>query len=178
MNASASRSDCEEKPEALVKTIHPDLAMIHKITFALLAIFAFAFSATATDAVHTGFFSNEALDGYDAVAYFKEGKPVEGKEAFTTKYNGAEWLFSSQENLDAFRKEPKKYAPQYGGYCAWAMGHDGSESSSDPEMFTIKDGKLYMNYNQSVRDDFLADIDNLIRQADENWKKLGFQSLN
>ena len=80
----------------------------------------------AKDAVNTkGFGNSAAIKGYDTVAYFTESKPVKGSEEFTTQWHGATWQFSSKENLELFKANPDKYAPQYGGYCAWAMA-DGN----------------------------------------------------
>ncbi|MGI9449241.1 MAG: YHS domain-containing (seleno)protein, partial [Geminicoccaceae bacterium] len=77
--------------------------------------------ALAEDPVYTSSFSNVAVSGYDTVAYFSEGKPVEGSHDFTADYNGATWQFSSAANRDAFLENPERFAPQYGGYCAWAV---------------------------------------------------------
>ena len=85
-------------------------------------------------------------EGYDVVSYFKN-KPVEGKKAYTATYDGAKFKFSSQEHLDEFNSNPKKYTPQYGGYCAYAIGKSGEKVSIDPETYEIRDGKLYLFYN-------------------------------
>ena len=112
-----------------------------------------------------------ALRGYDAVAYFTEKKPTKGKAEFSTEWNGAKWHFSSAENKDAFIKEPAKYAPQYGGYCSYAVSQ-GYTASSDPEAWTVVDGKLYVNYSKSVKDTWDKDTKKYIIDANENWKKL------
>lgn len=127
--------------------------------------------AFAIDPTYTGFFSDEAIKGYDTVAYFTENKPVKGKEEFSTKYNEATWLFSSQENLDLFLTNPEKYAPQYGGYCAYAVSQN-TTASIKPELFTIQDGKLYLNYNESINDKWRANKLEFIELADQNWPKL------
>ncbi|MEM8983815.1 MAG: YHS domain-containing (seleno)protein [Pseudomonadota bacterium] len=119
-------------------------------------------------AIYTGVFSNTALKGYDTVAYFTEGKPVKGDERFATTWNGAEWLFASQANLDAFTGDPEKYAPQYGGYCAWAVSQ-GSTASADPKIWAIVDDKLYVNYNRKIGKRWEADRANFIELADANW---------
>lgn len=128
-------------------------------------------NAYALDPTYTPLFSDKAIRGYDTVAYFTESKPVKGDEKFSTQYNEATWLFSSQENLDIFLADPEKYAPQYGGYCAYAVANNGT-ASIKPELFTIHDGKLYLNYNQSVNDKWLANKDDFIVDADKNWPKL------
>ena len=79
-----------------------------------------ALNVYALDPIYTGIFSDKAIKGYDTVAYFTEGKPIKGKEQFSIEYMKATWLFSSQQNLDLFTGNPQKYAPQYGGYCAYA----------------------------------------------------------
>ena len=118
--------------------------------------------------VYTGAFSKVAVEGYDAVAYFTEGKPVKGDKDFATQYNGAEFRFSSQANLDAFTADPEKYAPQYGGYCAWAVSQ-GYTAKGDAEHWRIVDGKLYLNYNAKVQRDWEADIPGFIQSANANW---------
>lgn len=112
-----------------------------------------------------------ALDGYDAVAYFKENLPREGKAEFTADYNGAKWQFSSAENREAFTKEPAKYAPQYGGYCAWAVGHNYT-AQGDPQAWKIVDDKLYLNYNKEVQAKWQQEIPKYIGDGDKNWKVL------
>ncbi len=112
-----------------------------------------------------------AVGGYDAVAYHKESKPVAGADEFTHDWKGATWRFSSKDNLDAFVKEPEKYAPQYGGYCAFAVGH-GSLASGDPKIWKIVDGKLYLNLDKSVQKSWEKDMASLIKRGDANWPKV------
>jgi len=112
-----------------------------------------------------------AVGGYDAVAYHKESKPVPGTDEFTHMWKGATWRFASKENLDAFVKEPEKYAPQYGGYCAFAVGH-GALASGDPKIWKIVDGKLYLNLDQSVQKSWEKDMTSLIKRGDANWPKV------
>ena len=109
-----------------------------------------------------------AIQGYDAVAYFTESAPVKGDKAFTTDYNGAEWRFSSADNLAAFKAAPEKYAPQYGGYCAWAVSQNYT-ARGNPENFTVVDGKLYLNYNDEIQKRWEEDIPGFVAKADENW---------
>ncbi|GLO62642.1 hypothetical protein MACH09_31500 [Vibrio sp. MACH09] len=132
----------------------------------------FATSAFAADAIYTGFFSNKALDGYDTVAYFTEGKPVEGNKDFKISYKGADWYFSSQENLDKFQADPDKFAPQYGGYCAWAIAAKNDFAPGDPKQWSIVDDKLYLNYDKSVKNQWLQDVPGFIAQGDKNWPTL------
>lgn len=112
----------------------------------------FSFSAFALDdAVNTGRFNNIAIDGYDSVSYFTENKAIEGNEDYQTKWHGAVWYFSSEQNKALFVADPTKYAPQYGGWCAYAMASEGDTYRIDPDVFDIKDGKLYLNYSKGVQ---------------------------
>lgn len=112
-----------------------------------------------------------AIRGTDPVAYFTEGRPVEGSSKFTTKWNGATWHFASAENRDKFIASPETYAPQYGGYCAWAVAQ-GSTASTDPDAWRIVDGKLYLNYSLDVQKQWEQDIPGNIVKADKNWPGL------
>lgn len=129
---------------------------------------AAAGQAYAADPIYTGVFSNKAASGFDVVAYFTEGKAVKGKRSYTAKYQGADWHFSSEAHLALFQAEPQKYAPQYGGYCAWAVAQ-GNLASSEPEQWTIVDGKLYLNYNKAVNEKWTKNIPTFITTADQNW---------
>ncbi|MEQ9489172.1 MAG: YHS domain-containing (seleno)protein [Alphaproteobacteria bacterium] len=120
----------------------------------------------AADKVYTSW--GTAIDGYDPVAYFTEGKPVEGDSEFSHNWNGATWHFSSAENRDLFAANPEKYAPQYGGYCAYAVSQ-GSTASIEPDAWSIVDGKLYLNYSQSVQSKWEKDKAGYITDADANW---------
>ncbi|MEM9012657.1 MAG: YHS domain-containing (seleno)protein [Pseudomonadota bacterium] len=126
-----------------------------------------ATSAAAKEEVYQSFFGT-AIDGTDPVAYFTEGRPVEGSSEFSHEWNGATWHFSSAENRDMFIAAPERYAPQYGGYCAWAVAQ-GYTASTDPDAWTIVDGKLYLNYNESIQARWEADIPRFITAANENW---------
>ena len=128
--------------------------------------------AIAGDPVYTGFFSNKAVSGYDAVAYFTEGEPVKGDRDYQFEYLGANWYFSSQENLDLFKQAPEKYAPQYGGFCAWAVAAKHDRAPGNPEYWAIVDGKLYLNYDQSVQEKWQQDIPGFIDEADRYWPTL------
>ncbi|MEQ8934166.1 MAG: YHS domain-containing (seleno)protein [Amphiplicatus sp.] len=125
-------------------------------------------AAAADNEVYTGRFSNLAVGGYDPVAYFEEGAPVKGRSDFSYGYMGATWRFSSAENLAAFTAAPDAYAPQYGGYCAWAVSQ-GYTASGNPKNWSIVDGKLYLNYNDKVQRDWEKDIPGFIAKANENW---------
>lgn len=127
-----------------------------------------SFGAWAKDPIYTSFFSSVALSGYDTVAYFTENKPVEGKEKHSTKYKGVQWHFKSADNLALFLANPTQYEPQYGGYCAWAAAQN-SASKGDPLAWTVYKGKLYINYDFSIRQMWLADIDAKIVEGDAIW---------
>ena len=138
---------------------------------AALVLFITAFApaaAFAKDPVYTGRFSTLAVEGYDAVAYFTDGKPVKGAKDFVTTYNGAEWRFASAGNLALFEVAPEKYVPQYGGYCAWAVSQ-GYTASADPTQWRIVNGKLYLNYNAEIQQRWAQDIPANISAANANW---------
>ena len=128
-------------------------------------------AAQAADPVYTGTFSSLAVDGHDPVAYFTMGKPVEGSADYEYEWNGATWRFASQENLESFKADPGKFAPQYGGYCAWAV-LQGYTASADPDAWKIVDGKLYLNYSKDVQQRWSEDIPGNIAKADGNWPKV------
>ena len=111
-----------------------------------------------------------AIDGTDAVAYFTMSKPVAGSDEHTLDWNGSTWRFSSAENKAAFMENPEKYAPQYGGYCAFAMSK-GYVAPTVPEAWTIVDGKLYLNFSTQVRGLWEKDIPGNIVKGDANWPK-------
>lgn len=112
-----------------------------------------------------------AVAGYDPVAYFTDGKAVEGSSEFTAEWKGATWRFASAAHRDQFKADPDKYAPQYGGYCAWAVSQDKT-AGIDPEAWKIVDGKLYLNYDKEVQAMWEKDVPGNIRKADANWPGL------
>ena len=143
--------------------------LIAAATLTLIPAIAVAPAAHAEKApVYTGLFNNLAVEGHDPVAYFTEGRPVKGERAYSTDYNGATFRFASQANLDTFLADPVKYAPQYGGYCAWAVSQ-GYTAKGDADHWKIVDGKLYLNYNKSVQETWEEDIPGFITLADGNW---------
>ena len=125
-------------------------------------------AALAKDPVYTSTFSDLAISGYDAVAYFEDGKPVEGSDDHEVEWNGATWRFSSAANKAAFEADPEAYAPQYGGYCAWAVSQ-GYTASTVPEAWKIVDGKLYLNYSKGVQSTWEQDIPGNIAKANGHW---------
>jgi len=118
--------------------------------------------------VYTAPFSQLGAGGYDVVAYFTAGRPVKGDPAFATDWKGARWQFSSAANLAKFKANPAAYAPQYGGYCAWAVAHDYT-AKGDPLSWKIVGGKLYLNYNADIQGKWIKDIPGYIRQGDAHW---------
>ncbi len=111
-----------------------------------------------------------AVSGYDVVSYFTgDGVPVEGTEEFTVRYNGYDYRFASEDNAKTFVKEPGKYAPAYGGYCAWAIGANDALAPGDPQVYEIVDGALYLNFNESVQENWQKDIPGFIASGDTNY---------
>lgn len=115
--------------------------------------------------------SGVAIRGYDTVAYFTESKPVEGNSNFETQWMDATWRFASQENLDLFLADPEKYAPQYGGYCAYGVAQNYLVKI-EPENWSIVDDKLYLNYDSKVQKLWEKDISGFIASADGKFDKL------
>lgn len=116
-----------------------------------------------------------AIEGYDPVAYFTQGKAIEGKASYAVSHEGVVYYFSSQENKAAFLAQPAKYEPQYGGWCAYAMGAKGEKVSINPETFKIANGKLFLFYNKFFTNTLKSwnkDEHNLHVKADAHWSKL------
>lgn len=113
-----------------------------------------------------------AIRGTDPVAYFTQGRPVEGRVAFQADYHGATWHFASAENRDAFVADPQKYAPAYGGFCAYALSLGPNKVATDPRAWSIVDGRLYLNKTPVVKTIWETEIPENIEKADENWVTL------
>jgi YHS domain-containing protein len=141
------------------------------LTLIIAALMTTATALAAEPSVYTGLLSNTGAGGYDTVSYFEEGEPVKGSTEFTTQYRGATWRFANAENLARFKDNPERYAPAYGGYCAWAVSQ-GYLAKGDPKHWSIKQGKLYLNYNQSVQDTWQQSPGEFIQKADVNWPKV------
>ncbi|UTW46280.1 YHS domain protein [bacterium SCSIO 12696] len=142
-----------------------------KIKVLFLSLLLVAPFSHAVEEINTGFWGNTAIKGYDPVAYFTENRAVKGSKKFQHQWKGANWRFSNEQNRDLFAANPDKYAPQYGGYCAYAVAKNDT-AGIDPDQFTILDGKLYLNYNKSINDKWLKDRDNFIEEADKHWPGL------
>ena len=110
-----------------------------------------------------------AIKGYDPVAFHKESKPAKGSKNYELIWKDAKWRFASAEHRDMFKADPDKFAPRYGGYCAWAIAQ-GTTAGVDPEnAWSIVDGKLYLSYNVKIKNQWEEDIPGNIRKADANW---------
>jgi hypothetical protein len=118
--------------------------------------------------IYTGLLSNTGAGGYDVVAYVTDGKPVEGKRAIATDWKGASWRFASEANRAAFLAEPERFAPAYGGYCAWAVAQN-YRAKGDPRFWKIVNGRLFLNFDASVQAMWEKDIPGFVRKADANW---------
>ena len=137
----------------------------------VMVVFTFTISAQKIEGQNLPeVFSTEhgAIGGYDPVAFFTDSKPVLGNRELTFQWNDAQWYFSTQANLDAFKTNPEKYAPQFGGYCAYGTA-SGHKSPTIPETWAIIDNKLYFNYNLPVQKLFNKNQKGLIDQANRNW---------
>jgi len=122
-----------------------------------------------------------AIGGYDVVAYFKPGKAIKGNPAISAAHNDAVYYFSTEENRQAFMKEPEKYLPQYDGYCALAIGAQKKRVNINPETFKVTDGRLFLFYNSTHAlsgnrfnslEPWVKDENRLIQKSDENWREM------
>ncbi len=142
-----------------------------KTIFYLVAIFASTlfYQCSKTD-------DKVAVGGYDVVSYFKSETPVKGSETFTTDLNGKTYYFSNEESLKEFTSDPNKYVPQYGGYCAYAVAEKKIKMGVDPEVYEIRDGKLYLFYNSffanKLKDWQEGDTKALQVKGDKNWEEI------
>ena len=144
-----------------------------KIIFTVLIAISSTIAIAQTDnsAEHTNLKNGIAIQGYDPVAYFTVSKPTPGDKTIQATYEGATYYFTSQENKDAFTKNPEQYVPQYGGFCAYGMS-EGYKAPVKPESFTIVNNKLYLNYNLKVREDWSKNKEARIAKATVNWEKI------
>lgn len=148
----------------MIQTTRRSLLTTSAAALALAALPRVALAATAPIFAEGGI----AINGTDPVAYFTENRPVAGDPQFSTDYMGATWYFASAENLDQFRNAPEEFAPQFGGYCAYAASK-GYIAPTVPEAWTIYEGKLYLNANLRARELWLEDIPGNIALAQDNW---------
>jgi YHS domain-containing protein len=145
----------------------------HKTVEWILTSFSLALLLTELSDIAVGKSPQDeiAIKGYDTVAYFKTGKAVRGNKSFSFQWHDMTWYFSNKENRDLFAASPEKYAPQYDGYCAWAMT-EGRKAKTDPEVWKIVSGKLYLNCSREAYQKWSRDIPGNIKKADANWLKL------
>lgn len=141
-----------------------------KLFSAAALVFSSAWSMAAPVAP---IFSTEAgaIRGYDPVAYFKQNKPVKGKKELVFQWQGADWHFVNKDNLETFKADPEKYAPQYGGYCAYGVAQ-GYTPEIDPAAYKVVNGKLYLNLSKDVLKRWVKDIPGYVKEADQNWPQL------
>jgi len=141
-----------------------------RFMFLALAFVIFAQPSLAGGKIYSS--GGKAIEGYDPVAYFTDSKPVKGNSATAYEWKGTTWQFSNAANRDAFIAMPDKFAPQYGGHCAWAVSQ-GYTAGTDPDAWKIVDGKLYLNYSKSVQRRWLGGgTAKLIKAGDKNWPEL------
>jgi len=144
---------------------------LHKwilLSFFCAVVLLIGFGAIAAGASAAG---PAAIKGYDSVAYFTDGKALKGSASISFQWHGMTWYFRTAANRDLFAASPKKYAPQYDGYCAWAMT-ESRKAITDPEVWRIVDGKLYLNCSVSAYQKWIKDLPGNIKKADQNWLKL------
>lgn len=138
------------------------------IIFVLLVWASFITSAfAATD--HA--ISIPAVNGYDLVSYHNSKRPIRGNGHYLSVHNGVTYLFANKENKMTFDRDPEQYLPAYGGYCAFGVSV-GKKFVGDPEVWRVVDGKLYLNLDANVQDDWLKDVPGKISKADQNWKRI------
>ncbi len=134
---------------------------------ALVAIFGLAGTAMAADYTN----STPAVQGYDLVSYQTGKRPIRGNGHFVAVYDGATYQFSSADNQKAFQKDPEKYLPAYGGYCAFGTSV-GKKFVGDPEVWRVVDGKLYLNLDTSIQSEWLKDVPGRIKTANTQWHQI------
>lgn len=128
-----------------------------------------AFAVKATGGEYNTLYAGMGAKGYDVVSYFTDKKATKGSDKFTHNYGGVTWQFASAEHRDMFKADPAKYAPQYGGFCAWGVAQ-GKLFDIDPEHgWTVSNGKLYLNFNEDINKTFARDTAGFIGKAEANW---------
>ena len=158
---------------ALMHSMLGELVVAKKIARILLSLFLVLGSPLIWADDETFVTWEGAIRGYDPVAYFREGKPVKGEPGFAVEWNGAGWQFSSVENRDLFLNDPERYAPQFGGYCAYGMSlAKPMKVSTDPNAFTIVNGRLYLNHSLDFQKLWRPEKEVRIPRAEENWLNL------
>ena len=151
----------------------PAIARLNAVIRILLAFPLMALGAlpAAADMPRVYATQGVAISGYDVVIYFTEKRARKGSPEHAIKWRGAMWYFVGPDTMQAFEMNPKAYAPQYGGYCAYAMA-DGNVAASSPEVFSVIEGKLYLNEDSALRDRWLRDASQHISVANEHWQSI------
>ncbi len=152
-----------------MRTVY-SFSLSHFVPLALLAVLLMAGAAVASDEVNSDK-TGLALSGYDPVAYFKLNKPAKGDFQVTAEHQGAVYRFANEAHRDLFRKNPSRYLPQYGNYCAYGVSV-GAKFSADPTVWKIVKGRLYLNLDENIAKLFNQDLAGHIKKADENWRTL------
>jgi hypothetical protein len=111
-----------------------------------------------------------AIQGYDVLSYL-DRKPAKGRKEYSTEHGGAVWLFATADNRDAFRRDPGRYLPQYGGFCAYSVSV-GSPAHADPRVFAVSGGKLFLFFDSAVRLVWEQDRDYSVAEANTRWPGL------
>ena len=137
----------------------------------LLAVAFLGVSSLWAGPVNKTFIGDKAIEGYDPVAYFTAKRPLRGEKKYSYKWRGANWYFVSAGNRKLFQKNPQKYAPQFGGYCAYAVSQ-GYTAGIDPNAWDIYKGRLYLNYSKNIQAKWRKDKLGYIGKAKKNWPKL------
>ena len=153
-----------------MKWIHPTMQIL--LSYVCAALLFVASDGMAAEKSATG---NVAIKGYDPVAYFLVGKAIKGDQALSASWHNLTWYFHNRENLALFTANPQKYAPQYDGFCAWAMT-EKRKAITDPEVWRIVNEKLYLNCSLAAYEKWSSNIPENIKKADANW--LQFNSNN
>ena len=149
------------------------IVVFRKVLMLLAAAACLHLQAAGADAGQPWYPYESGLgaDGYDVVAYFVADEAQKGSRKFSLEHQGVKWYFGSEANLEAFKADPGKYLPQYGGYCAYAMGN-GYQAFGDPQVWAVHEGRLFFNYNPPIQKVWKVERDELIPAADENWSRL------
>jgi len=141
-------------------------------TVIMVGLPGIAHAVKTTGGEYNTLYAGLGAKGYDVVAYFTDGKPTPGSDKHTAEYGGVTWQFVSSEHRDLFRADPAKYAPQFGGFCSWGVAQ-GKLFDIDPvNGWTIRDGKLYLNFNADLNKTFQKDTSGFVARASRNWPAL------
>lgn len=155
----------QQKDNTMTISLRPILPLAAALTLSFASV-GYAAEIFTTNGV--------AINGYDPVAYFTNHRPVKGSDKYMATYKGATFHFASAAHRDAFAANPRRFAPQYGGYCAFGTAQ-GHKASTEPQAFTVVDNKLYLNYNDSVLKTWRQDVSGYIKKAEANWEKVKVQ---